>query len=123
MKRVTGVVLSDTEARQLARAIITAHEFIRARHGAGIAAPTLVLAAQLTTATGQPEPTPTSTEHAVEYERIDTKEAARILDCSQRNIRALAAAGRLPGHRHGGRWSFHRDDVLVHRDYRDDRAH
>ena len=120
MKRITGVVLTDAEAHDLATAVMSAHQFIRTRHGAGLTPAVLVLAAKMTATGGNPDNPTTGTEHSVEHEQIDTATAATILGCSERNIRYLAGAGRLPGHRHGGRWIFHRDDVLVYRDYHQD---
>jgi excisionase family DNA binding protein len=120
MKRITGVVLTDAEAHDLATAVMSAHQFIRTRHGAGLTPNVLVLAAKMTATGGNPDNPTTGTEHSVQHEQIDTATAATILGCSERNIRYLAGAGRLPGHRHGGRWMFHRDDVLVYRDYHQD---
>lgn len=120
MKHIHGVVLTDAEAHDLATAVMSAHQFIRTRHGAGLTPAVLVLAAKMTAAGGNPDNPTTTAEHSVEHEQIDTATAATILGCSERNIRYLAGAGRLPGHRHGGRWIFHRDDVLVYRDYHQD---
>lgn len=113
-----AVILDDAEAHQLAHAVMTAHQFMRS-HGAGMNSSVLVLAANIATTSGNPDNPNDDTEQYVEHEQIDTPEAARILGCSARNVRYLAGAGRLPGHQVAGRWHFHREDVLVFRDYQD----
>jgi excisionase family DNA binding protein len=113
-----AVILDDAEAHQLAHAVMTAHQFMRS-HGAGMNSSVLVLAANIATTSGNPDNPDDDTEQHVEHEQIDTAEAAKLLGCSPRNVRYLADRGRIPGHRVAGRWTFHRDDVLVFRDYSD----
>ena len=46
------------------------------------------------------------TGHHLDYALLSTAEAARIIGCGERNIRDLAARGRIPARRTGdrGRW-------------------
>lgn len=46
-------------------------------------------------------------------ELIDTKEAAEILGCSPRNVRARAESGSLPGRKIDGRWLLQRPAVMA----------
>ena len=113
-----SVILNDAEAQALAKAVMVAHQFMRS-HGAGMNSTVLVLAANIASTSGNPDSDQGDAEQYVEHEQIDTPEAARILGCSTRNVRYLAGAGRLPGHQVAGRWHFHREDVLVFRDFQD----
>jgi excisionase family DNA binding protein len=42
--------------------------------------------------------------HDAGYALLSTGEAARLLDCGERNVRDLAARGRIAARRAGGRW-------------------
>lgn len=44
-------------------------------------------------------------QHAA-YDLVDTAEAAAILGVTPGGVRYLAAAGRIPAHRAGGRWLY-----------------
>lgn len=122
MARVTplpagGVILSMADAKDLAATILAAQD-LAARHGARLKSNVLIIAAELTSADGETEQPALPTAETVEYEQIDADTAAELLGCSPRNVRDLAARGRLPGVKRGGRWWFNRDDLQVFRDYR-----
>lgn len=110
------VVLSDAEATDLAQAVMAAHQYMRT-HGAGLKASVVVLAANIDSSSGNTDNTDNPADEHVEHEQIDSAQAAHILGCSERNVRYLVNAGRLPGHKVGGRWQFNRDDITVFRDF------
>lgn len=112
-----GVVLDAADATDLARAVLAAQE-MASRRGAYFKPRILVLAAELTSLAGDPEVARVEDDEHVEYEQIDADTAAHLLGCSPRNVRDLAARGRIPAVKRAGRWCFNRDDILVHRDYR-----
>lgn len=112
-----GVVISMKDAADIAHTLLAAQD-LATRHGASLKSSVLVLAAELSTAQGTTEPRHHPIEHTVDYEQIDADTAAELLGCSPRNVRDLAARGRLPGIKRGGRWWFNRDDVIIYRDYR-----
>lgn len=122
MTRVThlpagGVVLRAEDAEDIAAAVFAAQD-VAGRHGARLKPNVLAIAAELSSLRGRTAPALPVVEHPVEYEQIDADTAAHILGCSPRNVRDLAARGRLPGVKRAGRWWFNRDDIQVHRDYR-----
>lgn len=122
MSRVThlpagGVVLAADDARAVATTILAAQD-LATRHGARLKSRVLLIAAELSSTTGETEPTAPLVEHTVEYEQIDADTTADLLGCSARNVRDMAARGRLPAVKQGGRWWFNRDDIEVHRDWR-----
>lgn len=112
-----GVVLTAEDARDLAAALFAAQD-LAGRHGAHLKSNVLLIAAELSSIRGTTEPALPALEHSVVYEQIDADTAAHIMGCSPRNVRDLAARGRIPGIKRGGRWWFNADDVEVHRDYR-----
>lgn len=122
MARVThfpagGVVLSVEDARRMSTAIFSVADFA-SRHGARIDPGVLVLAAEITSATGTTAPPVQLPDEHIEYERIDVATTAELLDCTERNVRDLLARGRLPGQKIAGRWHLNREDVEVFRDWR-----
>lgn len=46
---------------------------------------------------------------------LTTKQAATLLDMSERGIRDACAEGRLPAERHGGQWAIAREDAEHYR--------
>lgn len=112
-----GVVISMKDAADIAQTLLAAQD-LAGRHGASLKSSVLLLAAELSSAQGTTEPPHHAIEHTVDYEQIDADTTAQLLGCSPRNVRDLAARGRLPGIKRGGRWFFNRDDIEVHRDYR-----
>lgn len=111
-----GIYLTLDEARAITKAILAANTLANQR-GGRLPSMTLKLTADIISATGNTEnhhPAPTET---IEYERIDTAEAARILGCTNRNVRNLADRHRIPGHKVSGRWQFNRHDIEVYRDF------
>jgi excisionase family DNA binding protein len=52
--------------------------------------------------------------HHPDYATVTPAEAARILGCGPRNARDLAARGRIPAHRAGGRWLLDAASVEAH---------
>ena len=122
MNRVTliqrdAVLLAVDDARHLAEAVYRLHA-LAPRHGGRVNPSLLTLAAQISSATGTPEPHELATNEPIEHELIDATTAAELLGCSPRNVRKLADTGKLPGNKIGNRWQFIRDDVEVFRDWR-----
>ncbi|AJE33694.1 hypothetical protein B842_09225 [Corynebacterium humireducens NBRC 106098 = DSM 45392] len=111
------MILNRDDAVALGRAIIAAQD-IAGRHGARLQSNVLVLAAELTSATGTTAPPEQLADEHIEYERIDVATTAELLDCTERNVRDLLARGRLPGQKIAGRWHLNREDVEVFRDWR-----
>lgn len=114
---VPAIVLDMADARALADVAFAAAD-LAATRGARISPRALQLAEQIRSVSGTTEQTELHQPHPYEYERIDATTAADILGCSPRNVRALAARGRLPGDKQGKQWWFNRDDVEVFRDFR-----
>lgn len=112
-----GVVLSAEDARRMSTAIFSVADFAN-RHGARIDPGVLVLAAEITSATGTTAPPEQLADEPIGYERIDVATTAELLDCTERNVRDLLARGRLPGQKIAGRWHLNREDVEVFRDWR-----
>lgn len=122
MNRVTliqrgAVLLTIDDAQHLAEAVYRLHT-LAPRHGGRVNPSLLTLAAQISSATGTPEPYEPAANEPIEHELIDSTTAAELLGCSPRNVRKLAEADRLPGNKIGNRWQFNRDDVEVFRDWR-----
>lgn len=113
-----GIVLGLKDAQFLAEVVLWAQENIARRSGQNINARTLKIAADIYSINGIREPHVDTIDECVEYEQIDAKEAANLLGCSTRNVRSLAARGRLPGRKRSGSWYFNRDDVEVFQQYR-----
>jgi len=107
----------DTDALLLTGDSITAVRYavrvaIAARHRNGLRVPASL--AELAAAVTDPgrtdtEPEPAQHDHT---EMIDTREAARMLGCSNRQARRLAPL--LGGRIHAGRWLLDRDAVTEH---------
>lgn len=112
------VILAAADARTIADTIFAAAD-LAGRHGQRLNPRILTLAAALHSATGTTEPAPMPADEYLDHEQIDSTTAAEILGCSDRNVRALAARGRLPGVKNGGKWWFNRDDVEVFVNHRD----
>jgi hypothetical protein len=115
VKHISGIVLTDAEAELLATAALH-YNTLAARHGMRLNPRLLALAAQIRSTDGNTEPTP-AVETEV-HEQVTAERAATILDCSPRNVRALAARGRLPGTKNGGQWFFSLDDVETLKEFR-----
>ncbi|MGP5378857.1 helix-turn-helix domain-containing protein [Corynebacterium casei] len=111
------VMLRPDAARSLAKAVIQASDAM-AQRGQVIDPKVLNLAIEVSSAAGNPEPPSQVIEETFSYEHITTKEAAKALGCSPRNVRKLAADGRLPGQQRGTGWLFRREDVEVFKQYR-----
>lgn len=112
-----GVVLDAESAHMICSALLSANDFAN-RHGGRLNYDLLTLVAQINSAIGTSEPAQNSFHDHVEYELIDASQAAELLGCTTRNIRSLAAKGRVPGTKSGGRWQFNREDIEVYRDYK-----
>lgn len=112
-----GVVLDVASARAICSALLSANDMAN-RQGGRLNFELMTLVAQIRSAIGETEPAPRGLDEHVEYELIDAQQAAGILGCSPRNVRSLAAKGRLPGAKPGGRWQFNREDIEVYRDYK-----
>lgn len=111
-----GILLEPQECELVAKAIFTLQD-LGNRHGARLDNSLLNLAGRMRSVEGHTEPAPTTEVQAVLHERIDTAEAGKILGCSTRNVRRLAARGRIPGEKQGGSWFFNRDDIEVLQQY------
>ncbi|OFK67463.1 helix-turn-helix domain-containing protein [Corynebacterium sp. HMSC074A09] len=112
-----GIVIDAESARAICSALLSVNDRLN-RHGGRLNFELMTLVAQIRSAIGETEPAPRGFNEHVEYELIDAQQAASILGCSPRNVRSLAAKGRLPGAKPGGRWQFNREDIEVYRDYK-----
>ncbi|MHA2789676.1 helix-turn-helix domain-containing protein [Corynebacterium sp. S7] len=112
-----SVILTQQDAAGMAE-IVLASADMAARQGMRVNPRLLQLAAQIKSANGTTEQPAETPEYTIQYEQIDTTEAANILGCSDRYARKLADTGRIPGTRNGGRWFFNREDVETYRDFR-----
>lgn len=111
------VLLTAEDARTIARAIFKAQEELGKR-GAAFNPRVLKLAACVNSIAGRTEEAAQPQGDTVRYEAIDVPEAARILECTTRNVTELLARNRIPGRKVAGRWQTTREDVEVYRDYR-----
>ncbi|MFD6676062.1 hypothetical protein ACFWDA_17045 [Rhodococcus zopfii] len=109
-QRIDGALLltgdSITAVRYAVRVALAA------RHRNGLPAHPLLVelaAAVADPGTTDTEPEPAQQDHT---ELIDTREAARMLGCSNRQARRLAPL--LGGRIHAGRWLLDRDAVTEH---------
>jgi excisionase family DNA binding protein len=125
IERVAGVLLDQAEADYVARAL---DQFValmaERRDSTGNPAPVRPtprldqIRAKLRAAIGTPHAA-NGTKSALQsisrddagHAVITCAEAGRILDCGERNVRALAQRGRLRARRAGGRW--HIDAMAV----------
>ena len=112
-----GIVISTRDAHLLATTVFSAADFAHQR-GARLDPRILSLAVDITSALGASEEPSPQLNEPIEHEHIDASEAAKILNCSPRNVRDLAKRKRLPGTKVAGSWQFLRDEVEVFKQWR-----
>lgn len=116
-----SVTLTPDEALLLARPLLAIQPQFE-RQGASLKKDTLRLAKDIISAAGKTENTAPSIDKDVEYEQITVAEAAKILDCGDRNVTHLINHNKLTGQKRGGRWLLNREEVESLKAHRDNRS-
>jgi hypothetical protein len=118
IRRVSGVVLDDEDARLLVGALALFRNVLR-RTGSRPTSKLESLHARLVAAVGVSETPPDVSVSGVlprdgssfGHDVLDTSAAAEILGCSQANARDLARRGVVPAVHVAGRWLLSASDV------------
>lgn len=120
IERVSGVLLDTDEARYLLDALDTLllgrtptarlNVFIeRLRRSTG----KLAIAQENTPPSARKVDVQQDSSHIALYDLVGSREAARILGCTQANVRDLARRGSLPRHRAGRGWVYPAASVVA----------
>lgn len=115
------IVLTLEEATSLAKAVLAIQRQLD-RQAASLPKPTLRLSKDIISAAGKTENIPPDTCEDIEYEQITVAEAAKILDCGDRNVTHLINHNKLTGQKRGGRWLLNREEVESLKAHRDNRS-